>query len=263
MTLHYHVTPITPNHQLMRLAGRCFLVRYGRHDQLELVRQIASSILYDNGAFGFYTEAMKAFERDKAAGLDVQADDYIRVSTDWNAYYAWIDPLLDNPTSWAIVPDVIGASSQEQDALLKQWPHGKERAAPVWHMDEPIDRLLRLLDEWPRVCIGSTGEYWRIWLPGREGVDLDPAWEARQDKVWEALERRFRRTPYVHMLRGMATLGRRWPFASGDSSDAGQNGHRTGGPMTIVERADKRISPDHYTPPKRSKQLDLLAGGAL
>lgn len=259
MTLHYHVTPITPNHQLMRLAGRCFMVRWGRHEQLELVRRIAASIIYDNGAFGFYTEAVKAFEHDKALGLDVSVDDYLLAGTDWNPYYEWVDRLLDCPTSWAIIPDEIGKASQAQDALLKQWPHGRERAAPVWHMDEPIDRLLRLLDEWPKVCIGSTGDYWRIWLPGRAGADLDPAWESRMDEVWEAVALRHTRTPYIHGLRMMAVLGKRWPFASGDSSDAAQNHHLHGGPVTIVERVDKRISPDHYIRPIRSKQLDLLA----
>ena len=81
-------------------------------------------------------------------------------ATNWPAFYDWCDVWLHHATTWAIPPDVIDAPSQEQDALLNEWPHGKRQAAPVWHMDEPIYRLCRLVDDgWGRVCIGSTAEY--------------------------------------------------------------------------------------------------------
>lgn len=261
MTLHYHVTPITPDHQLERLKGRCLMVRFGRHDQLAIVQRIAASIAYDNGAFGAFTKAKKAHAA-VAQGSGLSLDDFIRTTTDWKPYYEWIGPLLDCPTSWAIVPDVIGAGSQEQDALLREWPHGRDRAAPVFHMDEPTDRLLRLLDEWPRVCIGSTGEFWEIWKPGWTGVELNPLWEARMDELWGAISNRHTRTPYVHMLRGMALAGMRWPFASVDSSNVAQNHHLKGGPVAMVERLDAANTPPRYQAPKRSRQLDLLEGVA-
>ena len=43
--------------------------------------------------------------------------------TNWPKYYAWCDQWLDCPTTWAVIPDVIDAGSQEQDALIKEWPH--------------------------------------------------------------------------------------------------------------------------------------------
>ncbi|MGQ0421093.1 hypothetical protein ACT4US_20405, partial [Bacillus sp. HC-Mk] len=54
---------------------------------------------------------------------------------------------------------VIGGTSEENDALIAAWPHGKFIGAPVWHMNEPDERFIRLCHEFPRVCIGSMGEY--------------------------------------------------------------------------------------------------------
>jgi hypothetical protein len=74
-----------------------------------------------------------------------------------------------------------------------------------------------LIDEWPRVCIGSTGEHWQI---------LSPAWTRRMDETWDAIAARHRRTPNVHMLRGMQLTCCEWPFASVDSTDIGRNHNR-------------------------------------
>lgn len=207
--LHYHGTPITPNAELLALAGRCFCVSHARPDQVELVHQIGSSVLLDNGAFTKHTK-----------GRD----------TDWPGYYAWTDRWLDYPTTWAVIPDEIDAGSQQQDALLREWPHG-DRGAPVWHMDEPIDRLVRLTEAWPKVCIGSTGEYWEV---------LSEPWQARMDNAWNAIAKAHTRTPWIHMLRGLQVVGMRWPFGSGDSTNAAQNHHRPQNtPSKLVSRIDR------------------------
>lgn len=160
-----------------------------------MAHRIGQAVMLDNGAYSKFTKGH---------------------ATDWPAYYAWTDRWLAYPTTWAVIPDVIDAPSQEQDGLLNEWPHG-ERGAPVWHMDEPITRLLRLTETWPRVCIGSTGEYWEI---------LSDTWRERMDEAWNLLAANHRRTPYVHMLRGMQLALREWPFASLDSTDVAQNHHR-------------------------------------
>jgi hypothetical protein len=84
-------------------------------------------------------------------------------------------------------------------------------------MDEPADRLLRLVDEFPKVCIGSTAEY---------AVVLSDSWERRMDEVLNLVARSRQFLPWLHMLRGMQCLGLRWPFASVDSTDIAQNHHR-------------------------------------
>lgn len=259
MTLHYHGTPITPTAQFLSMKGRCFCVSWFRADQLDLVVTLASSLMLDNGAFSRYTALRRELEKRRLAGEPMTDDEFydlLNTPVDWSGYYDWTDPLLDDPNTWAVIPDVIDAGAQEQDALLRQWPHGRERGAPVWHMDEPIERLLRLLDEYPRVCIGSTGEYWRIWKDGAPGSVLDEAWESRMDETWEAVARRHKRTPNIHMLRGLAVLSQRWPFASGDATNVAQNHHRDQNTAEgLAMRIDSVQAPRRF---KKSKDSNLL-----
>ena len=120
--IHYHGTPITPVAALYELSGRHFCVSHARPDDVQRVHKIAQSVMLDNGAFS-------AWKRGHVV--------------DWHGYYHWADQWLDYPTTWAVIPDVIDSGTQEQDALLREWPHG-DRGAPVWHMDEPTIRLLAL-----------------------------------------------------------------------------------------------------------------------
>lgn len=228
MTLHYHGTPITPTAELLTLAGRCFCVSYARPDQVQLVHKIGQSVLLDNGAFSAFTQGRPA---------------------NWPGFYAWADRWLDHPNTWAVIPDVIGEGGQAQDALLAEWPHG-HRGAPVWHSDEPLDRLLRLADEWPRVCFGSTGEHWRI---------LSDAWTARMDEAWNALAKRHRRLPWIHMLRGMQLAVREWPFASLDSTDIARNHSRPENTAkAMAERWDAAQCPSSW-PGRFTGEPPLLA----
>jgi hypothetical protein len=139
MSLHYHGTPITPISALQQLAGRHFCVSFARPSDIARAHQIGQSVMLDNGAFSVWRRGHHA---------------------DWPAYYAWSDIWLDHPTTWAVIPDVIDGDADQQDALIAQWPHG-DRGAPVWHMHEPIDRLVSLIDGWPLVCVGSSGAYAR------------------------------------------------------------------------------------------------------
>ncbi len=195
--IHYHGTPITPLDVLYTLAGRHFCVSHAHPDQVARVHEIAQTVMLDNGAFSKWKSGR---------------------ATDWPAFYAWADRWLHWPTSWAVIPDVIDGGSQLQDALISEWPHGKRQAAPVWHMDEPMARLMRLCDAgWARVCIGSTAEY---------AVVMSDAWQARIDEAFNELARSFGRMPPLHMLRGMQCSGMRWPFFSVDSTDVAQNHNR-------------------------------------
>jgi hypothetical protein len=208
MTMHYHGTPITPITALYDLAGRNFCVSFARPDDVARCHQIGQSVMLDNGAFSKWK-----------SGKD----------TDWNGFYAWADKWLAYPTTWAVIPDVIDGGSQLQDAMIREWPHG-ERGAPVWHMDEPLNRLLQLTDKWPKVCIGSTAEY---------AVVLSDSWKRRMDEIFNEVARRHSRMPWLHMLRGMQTLGLRWPFASVDSTDIAQNHNRPQNtPRSMADRWD-------------------------
>lgn len=225
--IHYHGTPITPVSALYELGGRHFCVSHAAPQDVRRVHEIGQSVMLDNGAFS-------AWKREH--------------EPNWTAYYAWADVWLDYPTTWAIIPDVIGAGAQLQDALLREWPHG-QRGAPVWHMDEPIDRLLRLSDEWPKVCVGSTDVYAAV---------LSQAWRWRMDEIWNAVSQRNARLPWLHMLRGMQLSGSHYPFASVDSTDIAQNHHRPQNtPRSMADRWDGLQTPAkwHFQP----EQMELSA----
>jgi hypothetical protein len=229
MTVHYHGTPITPITALYELAGRCFCVSHMAPSDVRRCHDIGQSVMLDNGAFS-------KWKTGKA--------------TDWPAYYEWCDRWLDFPTTWAIPPDVIDAPSQEQDALLNEWPHGKRQAAPVWHMEEPTSRLLRLCDTgWSRVCIGSTAAY---------AIVLSDPWRMRMDETWNEIAKVFGRTPPIHMLRGMQCSGMRWPFASVDSTDIAQNHHRDQNtPRSMADRWDAKQCLGKWIA-REKKQKELL-----
>jgi hypothetical protein len=218
--IHYHGTPITPRAALLVLSGRHFCVSHARPDDVKICHQIGQSVLLDNGAFSKWRRGHE---------------------TDWGAYYAWCERWLSFPTSWAIIPDVIGGGPDVQDQLLAQWPF-RHRGAPVWHMDEPVERFVRLCDEWPRVCIGSSAEY-RI---------LSAPWCRRIEEAFDAIAPRHRFLPWIHMLRGMALSGRQYPFASVDSTDIARNHNRKQNcPKRMAERWDAMQTPGEW--------LDVLA----
>lgn len=206
---------------MYQLAGRHFCASHlsSRTRDAEIAHSVGQSVMLDNGAFTVWKSGR---------------------TPNWPAFYEWCAPWLDFPTTWAIPPDVIDAPSQEQDALLNEWPHGKRQAGPVWHMDEPISRLCRLVDDgWSRVCVGSTAEY---------AVVLAPAWCRRMDEAWNELAAVFQRTPAIHMLRGMQCSGREWPFASVDSSDIARNYNRPqNSPRAMADRWDAVQCPARWT----------------
>jgi hypothetical protein len=226
--IHYHGLPLTPVALLVeQMAGRFFCVSYADARQVRQAHSIGQGVMLDNGAFSVWRRGHVP---------------------DWQGYYAWSDPWLDYPTTWAVIPDVIGGTDEENDALVEQWPH-HGKGAPVWHMHSPVDRLIRLLEDFGRVCFGSSGQFATV---------LDERWERRADEAWNAIAVRFRRTPSVHMLRGMACSGERWPFASVDSTDIARNHNRPQNtPKGMAERWDALQVPGRWI--SRPEQLELIA----
>lgn len=222
--IHYHGTPITPRGALGQLPGRCFCVSYARPEQVTTCHQLGQSILLDNGAYTSWTQ---------------------RKPTDWPGYYAWSERWLQYPSTWAVIPDVIDGTAEQNDALIRQWPHG-DRGAPVWHMHEPIDRLLALADSWPRVCIGSSGAYSTVG---------DYRWHYRMDAAMNALCGTGPVPVWLHLLRGMSMSGSEYPFASADSTDVARNHKRPhNDPLQMALRWDGQQCPAHWT---YRKQLQL------
>lgn len=225
--IHYHGTPLTPLAQLARMAGRNFCISFARPDSLKRCQQIAQSLMFDNGAFSA-----------KTRGLEF----------DEVGFYAWVGPLLGHP-HWAVVPDVIDGSVEQQRELVSRWPFRREFGAPVWHLGLPIDYLLELVDTWPKVCLGSAGAFWNVG---------SPAWCQRMDEAFNAIARRGAFIPWLHGLRMLGQLDGGWPLASADSTNVAQNYKRdTNCAECKAYAIDIVQTPIRWAP--RATQIDLLA----
>lgn len=189
--LHYHGTPITPRSQLLKMGGRHFCVSYADPRDLDACLRIGQSVMLDNGAFSV-----------KTRGIDF----------DQHGFYAWAEQHLTHP-HWAVVPDVIDGTVEQQREMLKTWPFRRSLGMPVWHMGLPIDYLLELVDGWERVCFGSTEQYWQIGTP---------SWCRRMDEAFNALSRRGP-LPWIHGLRMLGQSDGPWPLASADSANVARN----------------------------------------
>jgi len=145
--IHYHGGPITPDTCALKVwTARHAFVSFAATQQMALAADVTQSFALDNGAFTFWKQG---------------------VETRWSDYYDWVNVWRRHPGfDWAVIPDVIEGSEAENDALADKWPFPRHQGAVVWHINESIDRLKRLASEWPRVCIGSSGE-WDVSTPRR------------------------------------------------------------------------------------------------
>lgn len=220
MTIHYHGLPITPRPRLLELAGRHFCVSFATAYQVETAHEIGQSVLIDNGAFTFWKQAKTTARK-----------------LWWEDFYRWVEPWLEYRTTWAVIPDVIDGTEEENDHLMEEWPHGL-RGAPVWHMHESTYRLKMLCAEWPRVCIGSSGEY---------RVVGDDKWHRRMDEAMNEVCGNGPAPTWFHMLRGMSVVDAGYPFASVDSTDIAQNHNRPQNTVKqMVDRWDARNAPARW-----------------
>jgi len=190
--IHYHGTPITPNSALATMGGQHFCVSYFRPDNLKVCLKIGQSVMFDNGAYSAFTR---------------------NVPFDLHGYYEWLDPILYHP-HWAVVPDVIDGTEEQQREMVKTWPYAKDFGIPVWHLGLSIDYLLELTDKWGRVCFGSSSTYWQVG---------SMVWERRMDEAFNALSKARNRLPWVHGLRMLGQGMSRWPLSSADSTNVAIN----------------------------------------
>lgn len=228
--IHYHGTPLTPRSEMLKMAGKHFCVSFANPADADWCLANGQSVMLDNGAFTAY----------KRGG-----------ELNMTAYAAWLEPRLGHP-HWAVIPDQIGGDEDTQRAMITAW--GREPSwlfAPVWHMGLSIDWLLELTDKWPRVCFGSSGDVWQVG---------SAAWERKADTAFNALAQRGN-LPWVHMLRGLAMSGDKWPFASADSVNVARNFKDTGTcPERMARRIDAVQCPISWA--RRPEQTDMFRSTA-
>lgn len=194
--IHYHGGPITPDTCAIKAwKGRHAFVSFAHQSQLGLASEICQSFALDNGAFSFWK-----------SGKDI----------DWSEYYDFVEIWKNHPRcDFSIIPDVIGVGESENDRLLKEWPHG-DFGVPVWHMDESDERLIRLANKYPRVAIGSCGEY-DVKYPKRCVQKL-------QDAIGGILDKNGYPITKLHGLRMLnKSIFKHVPLSSADSTNVARN----------------------------------------
>lgn len=184
----------------MRMAGRHFCVPFPRPEGLHDILRIAQSVMFDNGAFTIWRQGGRL---------------------DPAAFYKWLEPIL-SPPHWAVVPDEIDGDLEAQYRLLSTWPwqtFGYANCAAVFHLHMPLSHLGFLCNAYPKVCLGSSGQFANI------GTD---AWTRRMDEIFNFLAQR-RVMPWIHGLRMLGCADGPWPLSSADSTNVAQNFKRDGG----------------------------------
>lgn len=222
--IHYHGGPIFPETCAVRAwEARHAFISFARPDQIELAAQITQSFALDNGAFSAWKKAGKN-----------------RVK--WDGYYDFVEQWGNHPgCDFAIIPDVIDGGEVENDALLKAWPHGASVGVPVWHMNETDERFIRLCNEYPRVAIGSCGEY-DVRKPLMAVARL-------KDIIRHVVNSHGYPICKLHGLRMLnPDIFTRLPLSTADSTNISQN-----------VRKDKNWAKGHYLPASKETRAYVMA----
>jgi hypothetical protein len=180
--------------------GRHVMIPFPNPDDLPAAMEFSASFCLDNGAFSVWKRGGK---------LDVQG------------YYRFVEGVMHHPAfDWAIIPDVVDGNQKDNAELISQWPFG-HAGVPVWHLHESLDWLRFLSGAWPRIALGSSGQW------ATPGTD---SWWGRMGEAMQAVcgaggQPRCK----LHGLRMLnPEMFTHLPLASADSTNAVRNGNLTG-----------------------------------
>lgn len=218
--IKYHGTPVGGSRQDVArfLLGRHALVPFPRPDDMGVVAEVCQSFVLDNGAYTIWKQGGEL---------------------DYAGYIAFVEQWYRHPGfQWAIIPDKIGGTVAENDALLTRWP-AHLKGVPVFHMDEPLERLQRLAREYETVGLGGSDVY---------PVLKSAGWWARLGEMMLAVcDEHGRPRCRLHGLRMLdPEVFTVLPLASADSTNAARNNSQLG-----------RFG--MYTPPSAAQRADVIA----
>lgn len=193
---HFHGTPIWGNKgEVLDAAvrGGAAFISYARPDQIKRCLEVCKEIAIDNGAFS-------AWKR----GLVI----------DWNDFYKWLHKYYFHPKlTFFIIPDCIEGGEHENDLLIDQVPAMFiDKAVPVWHLHESIDRLVSLCKRFKRVAFGSSGVYASV---------RTERWNNRMKEAFEAIKDIDVKIHGLRMLDGRI-MGN-YPLTTADSTNIATN----------------------------------------
>ena len=196
--IRYHGGPITPEPAALACWKRSHaMVSFANPQQTELAFAVADSVAIDNGAWPIF-----------AAG---------KGTIDVPSYLSFVETWYRHPAfDWCLIPDVIDGNEQENRQLILDWPLPHSISVPVWHMHESLDTLQWLVDEWPRVAIGSSGEFVTI--------GTGKWWGRISEAMGVACDAEGRPHVKLHGLRQMdPEVFSVIPYASVDSTNVARN----------------------------------------
>lgn len=219
--IHYHGLPITPETAAVRAveAGHAF-VSFRTPHQLGMAAAVCQSFAIDNGAFSAWREGSPIL--------------------DWRPFYEWAAQCKTIPScDFAVIPDVIDGDEAQNDALVSDWPLPVWFGAPVWHMHESLQRLERLASKFPRVCIGSSGEFATVGTA---------AWWGQMARAMRVIcDDEGRPLCKLHGLRMLnPEVFTRLPLSSADSTNIGRN--------VGIDQAWK----GSYSPPTKEARAQIM-----
>lgn len=225
--IHYHGCPITPRDAAIQvLSRRHACVSFAHPAQVEIAAEVCQSFILDNGAFSHW----------KAGNGEI----------DVPAYADWVRTWRRHPGfDWCLIPDVIDGDEAANDRMFGTWRNAYgsfDSCVPVWHMHESIGRLARLCRTFPRVALGSSGEFATV------GSD---AWWGRMSEAMDAVcDEDGRPICKLHGLRMLnPTVFSHLPLASADSCNVARN--------IGIDRAWERSA---YSPASKAERALILAG---
>jgi len=199
--------------------GRHCFVSYAACSNLPLFASVCSSFSLDNGAYTAWKQG-KAF--------------------DFSGFIEFVKVWMQHPAfDWAVMPDVIDGSEEENDELLLRWTLPKEIGVPVYHMHESFDRLDRLVDTYNYIALGSSGQYSqpnsKVW------------WERMNQIMAVVTDEQGKPRTKLHGLRMLdPRVFTKLPLKSADSTNAERNG-------LLTQRFGM------YTPPTRGQRAAVIA----
>lgn len=230
--IKYYGTPLSPVKIFNEaLTGRNVLIPYPRPDNLQRTLKICNKVIVDNGAFTLW----------KKGG-----------TIDWDKYYLWLQSFIDK-IEFFFIPDVIDGTEKENDHLIAEYfKGGYSKGVPIWHINESLERLIKLMNSFDYIAIGSAGEFSQL------GTHK---WHIRMDEAMRVLcDKDGYPKVKIHMLRCLdARLFTKYPFHSGDSTSLAVN-HKKYSWQSITSRIEKYNSPLFYTFKNYYKTESLFLG---
>ena len=221
--IHYHGTPISGTTiDLIRfITGRHGLVSFAYKNSLSIVAECSQSFVLDNGAYTSWKKG-KTFK--------------------FIEYCMWVEKWCKHPGfDWALIPDKIDGTEQENDDLLEPWlDYGLGTyGVPIWHFHESLERLEILSNTWSTIALGSSGEF------PTPGADI---WWNRIKEIFSVLcDKEGRPNCKLHGLRMLdPKIFSKIPLSSADSTNAGVNA----GSTQFFGR---------YTPPNSWQRAEIIA----